>query len=90
MLTSPWTILALAFSLGAQLVVFLRWLHRRIRDDEIQRAFVRDIALRHLPAIYNALHTMAEQQGITLEEMPTVNFVDLRNGYRHTGDNEPV
>jgi hypothetical protein len=33
---------------------------------------------------------MAEQQGITLEEMPTVNFVDLRNGYRHTGDNEPV
>ena len=90
MLSSPWTILALVFSLGAQLVVFLRWLHRRIRDDEIQRAFVRDLAVRHLPAIYNALHSMAEQQGIALEAMPAVNFVDLRDGCRHAGDDPPT
>jgi hypothetical protein len=35
----------------------LRWLHRRMRNDEITRAFVRDIATNHLPHIYNALKT---------------------------------
>ena len=69
-------------SFGAQLVVFLRWMHRRIGDDEIQRAFVQDLALRHLPAIYRALHTIAEQQGITLDETPIVNYVDLRTRHR--------
>ncbi len=81
MLTSPWTILALVFSLGAQLIVFLRWIHRRMRDDEIQRVFIRDLALRHLPAIYGALHNIAEKQGVALDETPIVNYVDLRNGH---------
>jgi hypothetical protein len=83
MLTSTWTVLAIVFSLAAQLVVFLRWMHRRMRDDEIQRVFVRALALRHLPNIYRALNTIAERQGIKLEEMPSVNYVDMRNGERH-------
>ena len=62
--------------------VFLRWMHRRIGDDEIQRAFIRDLAMRHLPAIYKALHTIAERQGIELNETPTVHYVDLRGGSR--------
>jgi hypothetical protein len=70
-------------SLGAQFIVFLRWMHRRVRDDEIQRAFIRDLALRHLPAIYRALHMIAERQGIALDETPIVNYVDLRNGPNH-------
>ena len=82
MLSTPVTILLAVVSLGAQFVVFLRWMHRRVRDDEIQRAFIRDLALRHLPAIYSALHTMAERQGIALDETPIVNYVDLRNGNR--------
>jgi hypothetical protein len=61
----------------------VRWMHRRMGDDEIQRVFVRDLALRHLPNIYRALNTIAEQQGIQLEETPMVNYVDLRNGGRH-------
>jgi len=81
MLSMPLTILLAVLSLGAQLTVFLRWMHRRIGDDEIQRAFVRDLALRHLPSIYRALHMIAEQQGITLDETPIVNYVDLRNGH---------
>lgn len=82
MFSSPFTMIVALLSVGAQLVVFLRWMHRRIRDDEIQRAFIRDLALRHLPAIYKALNTMAEQQGIELDETPIVNYVDLRNGRR--------
>jgi hypothetical protein len=81
--TSGWMNLVVVFSLGAQFVVFLRWMHRRMRDDEIQRVFVRDLALRHLPNIYRALDTIAERQGIKLEETPMVNYVDIGNGSRH-------
>ncbi len=65
--SSGWTYVVVVFSMGAQLVVFLRWMHRRMRDDEIQRVFVRDLALGHLPNIYRALHIIAERQGIKLE-----------------------
>ena len=82
MLPTHFTIVLAALSLGAQFVVFLRWMHRRIGDDEIQRAFVQDLALRHLPAIYRALHNIAEQQGIALDETPIVNYVDLRRSRR--------
>jgi hypothetical protein len=66
-----------------QFVLFLRWLHRRMRNDEIVGAFVRDIAANHLPHIYTALHEIAERQGITLPETPMVRFVDL-NGHRRS------
>jgi len=47
-----------------QFALFLRWLHRRVRDDEIQRAFVRDLACSHLPHLYNALRHIADEMGI--------------------------
>jgi len=77
-------ILTALASAGVQFVLFLRWLHRRMRDDEIVRAFVRDIAITHLPHIYSALRDIAEQQGIELHEAPLVRFVDL-NGNRRVG-----
>jgi hypothetical protein len=82
-MSSSITLVLTLASLGAQFIVFLRWMHRRVRDDEIQRAFIRDLALRHLPAIYRALHMIAERQGIALDETPIVNYVDLRNGPNH-------
>jgi hypothetical protein len=45
-------------------------MHRRIGHDEIQRVFIRDLALHHLPAIYRALHQFADRQGIALDETP--------------------
>ena len=71
--------LAIVAPVAVQFVVFLRWLHRRMRNDEITRAFVRDIATNHLPHIYNALQKIATQQGITLDETPLVQFVDLNH-----------
>jgi hypothetical protein len=82
MFFSPWAVLLAVFSLAAQMTVFLRWMHRRVRDDEIQRAFIRDLALRHLPSIYKALHTIAERQGIDLDATPIVNYVDLHGNHR--------
>jgi hypothetical protein len=77
---SPWTMMAVLISSGAQLVVFLRWMHRRMRDDEIQRAFVRALAKEHLPRIYAALRLIATQQGIALDEAPIVQYVEFPNG----------
>ena len=73
--------LAAAVPVAVQFVLFLRWLHRRMRDDEIMHAFVRDIAVHHLPHIYGVLRGIAERQGIDLREAPMVRFVDL-NGHR--------
>jgi hypothetical protein len=78
---SWFAILAAIVSVAVQFVVFLRWLHRRMRNDEIVGAFVRDIAANHLPHIYTALHEIAKRQGIELPETPMVRFVDL-NGHR--------
>ena len=79
MFSFSYAVLLAVLSIGAQFVVFLRWIHRRMRDDEINRVFLRDLALRHLPCIYRALYRMAERQGIELDEMPIVNYVDLQN-----------
>jgi len=74
-------LLAAVFTVGVQFVLFLRWLHRRMRNDEIARAFIHDVATNHLPHIYNALQKIAAGQGIELDETPLVRFVDL-NGHR--------
>lgn len=65
-----------------QFAMFLRWLHRRMRDDDIHRAFVRDVATNHLPHIYSALRQIAAHNGIELEEPPLVQFVELSGGFR--------
>jgi hypothetical protein len=76
-------ILAAIASAGVQFVLFLRWLHRRVRNDEIARAFIHDIATNHLPHIYNVLQKIAAQQGIELDETPLVRFVDF-SGHRRS------
>ena len=72
--------LILAFPSCLQLFFFIRWLHRRTRDDEIRRAFVRDMALNHLPHLYHALRQIAGKLNIELEEPPPVQFLEL-NGH---------
>ena len=73
---NPYWIVA-GISSCVQLFFFARWLHRRTRDDEIRRAFVRDMALNHLPHIYHALRQLAAFHGIALEEPPPVQFLEL-------------
>ena len=77
MLTPNLAWLSAAAPIAVQFALFLRWLHRRMRNDEIMRAFVRDVATNHLPHIYSALQKIAAQQGIALDETPLVHFVDL-------------
>jgi hypothetical protein len=68
--------LVVAFTLLTQLFVFLRWLHRRLRDSAIERTFLSDMANNHLPHIYHALRLIAAHQGIDIGEPPPVRFIE--------------
>ena len=67
------------FGLGSllQFILFIRWLYRRIRNDEITRAFVEDMASNHLPHIYFLLEKLCERQGIDRSPSPHIRWVDL-------------
>jgi len=65
-----------------QLALFLRWLYRRIRNDEITRAFVHDMATNHLPHIYERLQRLCDEQGIDRTAAPPIRWLDL-NGKSH-------
>ena len=74
--------LTIAFALLTQFFVFVRWLHRRMRDAEISRAFVNDIANNHLPHIYHALQLIAQERDIVLSDPPPVRFMELNGSER--------
>ena len=59
-----------------QFVLFLRWLYRRVRNDEMTRAFVEDMATNHLPHIYSLLERLCEQRGIERAPLPPIRWVD--------------
>ena len=73
--------LIVAFTLVTQLCVFLRWLHRHLRDAAIDRAFIHDVATNHLPHIYHALRHIAAHHGLEIDDPPPVRFLEL-NGKR--------
>lgn len=62
-----------------QAVVFFRWLHRRMRDDEVNRAFIRDMATNHLPHLYSAMRQLANKAGFELEEPPPIQWIDFES-----------
>ncbi|HLX00456.1 MAG TPA: hypothetical protein VKR82_17595 [Candidatus Acidoferrales bacterium] len=72
-----------------QFLLFLRWLHRRLRDDELQRAFVRDMATNHLPHIYYALHHLAHKLQVDLPDPPPVHFVAFNGQSRERRERAP-
>lgn len=74
--------LTIVFALLTQFFVFVRWLHRRMRDAEISRAFVHDIANNHLPHIYRALQLIAQEHDIVLSDPPRVRFMELNGSER--------
>jgi hypothetical protein len=69
--------IVVGFSMFVQFFFFLRWLHRRMRDDEMRRAFVRDMAINHLPHLYHALRQIAARLGLEIEEPPPVQFMEF-------------
>jgi len=73
--------LAEAFVVLTQAAVFLRWIYRRMRNDEIYRVFVKDIATLHLPHVYHGQKKIAQHLGIQLEEQPDIRFIDFKNGH---------
>lgn len=79
MLTKLWdpSTLAIVGATVAQFALFLRWLYRRIRNEELTRAFVADMATNHLPHIYDLLSRLCDQQGIDRPPSPPIRWLDL-------------
>jgi len=66
----------------AHFAVFVRRLYRRVRNDEITRAFVQDMATNHLPHIYDRLERLCDQQGIERTAAPPIRWLDLNGKSR--------
>lgn len=61
-----------------QFAFFLRWLYRHIRNEEITRSFVEDMATNHLPHIYELLERICEKQGIDRHKpTPPIRWMEL-------------
>jgi hypothetical protein len=71
-----WTV---ALSSVVQLTMFGRWIYRRIRNDEMMRAFVEDMAKIHLPHTYALLEGIYDRQGMKTPERPQINWIDLHH-----------
>jgi hypothetical protein len=69
--------LTLATVCLVQFALFLRWLHRRIRNEEITRVFVQDIAQNHLPHIYRLLQRLCREQGVDSSNPPIVRWLSI-------------
>jgi hypothetical protein len=69
--------IVVALAVAVQFVLFLRWLYRRIRNDELTRAFEQDMATNHLPHIYGALHRICRAHGIELPASPPIRWIEL-------------
>jgi hypothetical protein len=78
---SAYRVLA-AFAALVQFVLFLRWLYRRIRNDELTREFVEDMATNHLPHIYDLLVKLCDRQGIESDAQPPIRWIDLDRNRR--------
>ncbi len=75
LLNAPlWTFV---FTSIVQIVLFLRWLYRHIRNEELTRAFVHDMATNHLPHIYELLEMLCDEQGIKRNPLPPIRWIDL-------------
>jgi hypothetical protein len=66
-----------AITAFVQFILFVRWIYRRVRNDEIMRMFVEEMATSHLPHIYELLAKICEEKGIEREDDPPIRWMDF-------------
>lgn len=74
--------IAVMAATAVQLALFLRWLYRHIRNEELLRAFVADMATNHLPHIYDLLSRICDHLGIERPPLPPIRWIDLNGRSR--------
>jgi hypothetical protein len=73
-------IVAAAVAFVGQAGFFIRWTYRRMRDDDIHRAFIRDMAVNHLPYTHRSLAQIARKMNVELGDPPSIQWVEI-NGH---------
>jgi hypothetical protein len=66
-----------AITAFVQFILFVRWIYRRVRNEEITRLFVEDMATSHLPHIYELLGQICDEKGIEHETAPPIRWLDF-------------
>jgi hypothetical protein len=66
-----------AITAFVQFILFVRWIYRRVRNDEITRIFVEDMATNHLPHIYELLARICDEKGIQHDADPQIRWLDF-------------
>ncbi len=76
---SPVVAISALVSVLVQAGFFVRWIYRKIRNDELMHTFVKDMALNHLPHIYNLLHKICQHSGIAHNLPPPIQWVQINS-----------
>jgi hypothetical protein len=63
--------------LGGLIARGIHWGYRFVRDAQIERNFVREVATNHLPHMYHVLGLICDKLEIEVTEPPQIGFVDL-------------
>lgn len=72
--------ISLVISILTAAGIFVWFVVERIIESRVQRKFIRDIAINHLPHIYDGLHKLCGQAGIQLECPPAIQFINGKTG----------
>jgi hypothetical protein len=68
-----------ALTAVVQFVLFLRWLCRSIRNDEVTRTFLEDMVNRHLRRIGRQREKFRDEKGIEPPAEPPTRWVNLNS-----------
>lgn len=68
--------------------VAVKWLYERVRDAQISRKFVADMATNHLPHIYDGLKKLAGRLDVELDPDPPIQFISFREANKHHSERE--
>jgi hypothetical protein len=71
-----------AIAAFVQFILFVRWIYRRVRNEQITRIFVEDMATSHLPHIYDLLARICDEKGIEPEAVPPIRWMDFERTRR--------
>lgn len=66
-----------ALAIIAQAWALIQYLYKRARQHDIAEAFIRSVAINHLPHIQQSLEIIARKVGVDLPPNPPIQFVEL-------------
>lgn len=55
----------------------VHWTYRRVRNRQINEAFIEEMATVHLPYLYRAVVALCDKSGVDIGDHPNIGFLRL-------------